>query len=390
MKQRSPLWLLGLSLFIWGIGEGMFMLFNPLYLGKLGADPLKIGGILGAFGLAMTVAHVPAGWLADRIGARPLLRWSWSTGLLATLIMAAAPGLSLFIVGLLLYGITAAVSAPLSAYVTASRGKWTVARALTTTSAAFNAGYIIGPKLGGLLADRLGLSMIYRFSAVLFIISTTLVWLLPDRRETPDGDEAVQQPVRLLANGRYLAFLALTFAVMLGMFLPQQLSPNYLQDVHNLRYSDVGTLGTIGGLGNVLLSLTLGAWPNWRLAYLASQAAMAGFALALWRGKNLPIFALGYFLLGGYRAARSLTTAKIRELVHVSQVALAYAISETVSGGAIILAPMLAGALYESAPTRMYQVGLGLLLVTMTATLLFYLTNRRSHAANRPSDTRTS
>jgi predicted MFS family arabinose efflux permease len=240
--------------------------------------------------------------------------------------------------------------------------------------------------LGGFLADWLGLGAIYRFSAGLFILSTALVWLLPERRERPDGEEALQKPVHLLSNSRYLGFLALTFVIMLGMYLPQPLSPNYLQSVHGLRYSDVGTLGMVGGLGNVALSLALGAWPNWRLAYLAAQAAVAGFALMLWRGNGLPVFALGYFLLGGYRAARSLTTAKIRALVHVNQVALAYAVSETVSGVAGILAPILAGALYESAPARMYSVSLNLLLFTLAGTVFFY---RRKHAAHPSPDART-
>ena len=383
MKSRSLLWVLGASLFIWGTGEGMFMLFSPLYLQKLGADPLKIGGILGGFGLAMMVAHIPAGWLADRIGARPLMRWSWSTGLVATLVMAVSAGLTGFVVGLLLYGITAAVSAPLSAYVTAIRGKYSVARALTLVSAVFNAGYVIGPKLGGWLADLFGLHMVYRFSAGLFVLSTLLVWTLPDRRETPSGAERVQPPQHLFRNWRYLGFLGLVFVVMLGMMLPQPLSPNFLYDVHHLTYSDVGTLGMVGGLGNVLISLFLGGWSHWLAAYVCAEAAMIGFSLALWRGQSLSIFALGYFLLGGYRTARSLTTAKIRELVDVRQVALAYAVAETVSGGAVVLAPVIAGVLYERLPTLMYQAALGVLVLAVAGTF-FFAGKDGNDAANRP------
>ncbi len=59
--------LLGFSLMTWGIGEGMFFIFQPLYLQQLGASPVTIGVIFGAAGIAMTVAHIPAGHLADRI-----------------------------------------------------------------------------------------------------------------------------------------------------------------------------------------------------------------------------------------------------------------------------------------------------------------------------------
>ncbi len=387
MKSRSPLWLLGFSLFIWGVGEGMFMIFNPLYLAQLGAQPLKIGAILSGFGAAMTLAHVPAGHLADRWGARPLMRWSWSLGLIATLLMASARSLTPFILGLLLYGLTAAVSAPLSSYVTAARGQWSVARALTTTSATFNAGYIIGPQLGGWLGNEFGLGFTYKLASAFFAISTLLVWLLPERRETPSTAETTHPPIPLLRNPRYLGFLGLAFILTLGMNLPQPLTPNYLQEIHQLDYNLIGSLGAIGGLGNVLLSLALGVWGRWLAAYLVAQGAVAFFALLIWRGNGLLAFGLGYFLLGGYRAARSLTTARIRDLIHISQVGLAYALAETVGGSAIILAPMLAGWLYARQPQEVYPVSLLLLAFTALGTLA-WSSWEKNHVANSSSDAR--
>src|SRR5512135_2460061 len=83
--------LLGVSLMIWGVGEGMFIFFQSLYLQKLGADPVQIGAILGAAGIAMTIGHIPAGHLADRVGRKPLLLIAWILGIFATLTMALAP-----------------------------------------------------------------------------------------------------------------------------------------------------------------------------------------------------------------------------------------------------------------------------------------------------------
>ncbi|HWS23872.1 MAG TPA: MFS transporter, partial [Anaerolineales bacterium] len=80
--------LLSISLATWGIGEGLFLIFQPFYLTELGADPIKIGFILGAAGIAMTITHTPAGYLSDRIGSRPMLIASWVSGLVATAIMA--------------------------------------------------------------------------------------------------------------------------------------------------------------------------------------------------------------------------------------------------------------------------------------------------------------
>ena len=66
---------------------------------------------------------------------------------------------------------------------------------------------------------------------------------------------------------------------------------------------------------------------------------MALFAFSIWKGTSLPVFALGYFLLGGFRAARSLTMAQAHELVHDSQMGLTYGIMETISAVIFILTP---------------------------------------------------
>ena len=45
--------LVAISLFTWGIGEGMFYMFQPLYLQQWGASPILIGALLGGMVLGM-------------------------------------------------------------------------------------------------------------------------------------------------------------------------------------------------------------------------------------------------------------------------------------------------------------------------------------------------
>ena len=158
------LWL-SAALLTWGIGESMFLLFQPIYLQQLGANPIQIGIILGAWGAIMTLAQIPAGHLSDRIGRRPMLIAAWMIGVAATLLMAVARSLPVFIAGIFLYGFTAFVASPLDSYTTAARGNWSVGRAITFVSMAYNAGAIIGPVTGGWLSDHYGRSAVY-FAAV--------------------------------------------------------------------------------------------------------------------------------------------------------------------------------------------------------------------------------
>ena len=66
--MNPTLVLISIALFTWGIGEGMFFYFVPIYLEQLGANPLTIGSVFGTFALVMMAAHIPAGYLSDRLG----------------------------------------------------------------------------------------------------------------------------------------------------------------------------------------------------------------------------------------------------------------------------------------------------------------------------------
>ena len=375
--MSRDLLLLAMALFSWGVGEGMFFNFQPLYLMELGADPLLVGSILGVAGFAMMLAHIPAGYLSDRIGRRPLLWTAWTSGLIAAWIMALARSLPVFVAGLLLYSLTAFVTSPLDSYITAARGKWTVGRALTLVSATFNAGFMIGPVMGGWLADRFSLRIIYFIAAGLFILSTAVVLLL--REQPRDAHDPDAPPQGLLANTRYRAFLGLAFVVVFAMYLPQPLSPVFLQGERGLSFGQIGILGSLGGLGNVLLNLLLGQLDA-RLGFLIGQLCVAFFSLLIVRGTGMPAYGLGYFLLGGYRATRSLINAQVQPLVHASRLGLAYGLVYTVTGIALAVTPPVAGFLYQQDPGSMYPVATALIALALLVSLLFLAWLKRSHS----------
>lgn len=172
--MNRDLLLSGISLIFWGIGEGMFLIFQPLYLQQLGATPVEIGAILGAAGIAMALVQAPAGYLTDRIGPRKVMWANWVLGLAATAVMAWAVSVPMFVAGLLTYGVTSCVTVPMNTYIARARGKWSMERAITINSAWYNAGMILGPLLGGMLGGRLGLQPVYRLSVVVIAISVVL------------------------------------------------------------------------------------------------------------------------------------------------------------------------------------------------------------------------
>lgn len=350
--------LVALALFIWGIGEGMFFYFQPLYIQELGAEPLEIGAILGGAGLAMTLAHIPAGALADLIGRKHLMTLSWGLGMLAGGMMFLARGLPVFVAGLYIYSFTAFVIAPLSSYITAARDSWTVSRALTTVYGIYSAGAVLGPILGGELAERLGLRPVYGVASALFLVSTVVILIV--RTQPIEPRDASLRYGALLRDGRLLRFLLLVSSVAFALYLSWPLTPNFLQEVRGLSLSRLGLVGALNALGGMALNLTLGRLAP-RRAYLISQAMVGASVILIWQGTGLPWFALGYFLAGGFRTSHSLVSAQVETLVRRREIGLAYGLAETVQSAAIIAAPPLAGWLFSIEPSLPYPVSLGLI-----------------------------
>lgn len=367
--MNRDLTLLAISLLTWGTGESMFLYFQPLYLQKLGAEPVNIGIILGIAAIAAVIGHIPAGILADRIGRRPLIWASWIVAAIATWTMALSKGLPAFVIGMVIYSCTTFVMAPMNSYITAARGKLSVGRALTIEMAAFNIGSLLGPVLGGRIADQIGLRSIYFIAGSIFIISFCIVLLIH-----PQPLEQASLKVKgfgLEINRQYVIFLGFIFIAMFVAYLPQPLSSNFLHNVRALSYSQIGQLGSISALGMVMMSMTLGRL-NTRVGFMAGQAAIAIFTLLLWRGNSLLLFAAGYFFLGGFRISRTLGSAKSNEMVDQSRMGLAYGLTETVFSSATMLAPPLAGYLYEINPSLTYSVSFGLIIVSMMLSAVYF------------------
>ncbi len=354
--------LVAVSLVLWGLGEGMFIYFQPVYLQRLGADPLQIGGILGLAAASMVLAHIPAGAIADHVGRKQVMVCSWVLGMLAAWLMFLSSSLPTYIAGLVIYTMTAFVASPMSSYITAARGDWSVARALTTVTSGFSAGSVLGPILGGQIAERYGLRPIYGIAGVLFILSTALILLIRAQPTVAHGDG--HRYKALFANARLGQFLGLIFFVTLAMYLSWPLTPNFLQNERLVGLGQLGIFGSLNALGIVALNLALG-----RLApgvgLVLAQILVGASVVMIWRGSGVAWFGMGYFLAGGFRTARAMITALVERLVGHAEIGLAFGAAETVAAAGMMVAGPLAGWLFDHNPAWPFPVSLVLILLAL-------------------------
>ena len=378
VKERRDLYLVAFSLLIWGMGEGLFYIFQPLYIQRLGADPIVIGTVLGINAVGMTLSQIPAGYLADRLGRRPVMLFTWIMGVISALVMASARNLNGFVVGLLLYGLTSAVLAPMNSYISHARGDWSVGRAVTFTSAAFSIGAIIGPLVGGAIGERFGLRQVYWLAAALFLVSTIVILFIREQPVEAHSEEDSQPG--LLRNPRFLLSLGLILMIMFSMYLPIPLAANFLQNERGLSLASIGQLGSLQNLGNAVFALALGHLPA-LTAFLAGEVALLAVSLLLWKGSGMGYFGLAYFLMGGYRLSRTLSIAFVQPLVGRNQVGLAFGFVETINNLALILTPILAGLLYDRNPEMVFMVSMGVLGICLVLTVWSRGAGRRTARA---------
>jgi len=256
--------------------------------------------------------------------------------------------------------------------VTAARGKWSVGTALSLITATFNTGMVLGPITGGWIGERYGLRGAHFVAAGIFVASTFFIFFI--QKQPIDHHDPESPPMDLNKNMRFVSYLGIVAFAIFAMYLAQPLTPIFLEDVRGLSLSDLGTVFTIGALGNALIAILLGRTnPYW--GYILSQLMVAAFSFCMLWGTTLPIIALGYFLLGGFRAGRPMVMAQARELIHESQMGISYGVMETISAVIFIVTPPLAGYLFEIDPFIVYPISI--VLITISIVISYFFSPRK-------------
>lgn len=354
----------------------MLLLFQPIYLLKFGADPIKIGAILGGMAFFITLSQIPSGYFADRFGPRPLMWFSWLWGSISACLMAVAGSLNIFIIALMLYGFTGSGTAPMFSFITSTRGKLSPQKALTTTSAFYYLGAVIGPAIGGYIAQLFDLRYIYFAAAIFFVVSSILILFI--EKPKMEFHQEIGQRVNIFKNSIFMRIALLGFLGMFFIVFTQNFSSVYLTTLKKINLQQIGYLGTIGSLGNVVLALIFGHI-NPKIGYMIGFIFSLGFPILLGAGNNFLYYGLGFFVFGGFRLARSMLLAFSREFIHFQDTGIAFGIIETAIGLAIILAPILCGIVYNQNPMKIFWVSaLGIIIIGIVNIFTLPRSNERN------------
>jgi MFS family permease len=175
-------------------GFSLFFPFLTIYLvQELGASAAQAGLVIAAYSLCSIGSGIGGGWLADRIGRRPVLIGSISATALLVASMAFAGEIwqvagIMLLLGSIDPAFPPASRAAVSDVVEEARRP----RAFGVLAVANALGWIAGPVIGAGLASILGYPLLFGLSGVLVgAYSAILVLGLPETRPADDADGRV-------------------------------------------------------------------------------------------------------------------------------------------------------------------------------------------------------
>jgi MFS family permease len=286
----------------------------PLRVHELGGDKVAVGLLATAFTVTAALLSLPAGFLADRFGTRPLMLFAMVTGGVSQVGVALSPGIPPMFLWQALGGLCggAAQAAMMSALADAVPAE-RLGRAIGWLTLAFQFGFFIGPAGAGVLAQWLSLQGVLAASTALFALSMALTVAIPAKPGMEVGWNLVA-PLREIS--RRPGFLA-ACAGMLGATLVwgtlQAYLPLFGKEQLRLPEAQIGYLIAIQALANGLARIPGGRLVD-RLAKrgpivivgLASYAAtlavlphLSGFwPPTLLLAGSVPLLATVYLALG--------------------------------------------------------------------------------------------
>ena len=233
----------------------------PVWQKEFGLTDDQSGVILGIYSFAVLLFAIPAGHLADRLGARRLTLIGAAVFIVAAPAIALADTFWLLLLVRVVQGACSAVtwSAGL-AWLGSAVGDGYRPRGLSIANATATVGTIAGPLLGGPIVAAVGIGV--AFTVLGGLVALVVVWALFE----PGGDphaaahHEAHGPFESLRRARkpgriQIGFIAIGF-VALMMAALQLLGPLHM-DAAGLSSSTIGWIFTVGSVFSVVSILVV-------------------------------------------------------------------------------------------------------------------------------------
>ena len=205
------LFILSVSVGVAIIGLGIVWPLIPVYALDLGATGLQVGMIIASFNIARVFANPISGRLSDRWGRKPFIVTGLFFYALVSILYILATDVNDLIMVRFLHGLTSVLVVPVAMALAADIAPDThLARYMGTLNMAVMLGLGVGPMLGGIIRDTLGMNAAFYTMGILTLLTLGGVMLLIPGERYKSGKDSRRPtaPIKDLIRHR----------VVLGLF----------------------------------------------------------------------------------------------------------------------------------------------------------------------------
>ncbi len=288
MKDKR-MWIIFLIIFINMLGFGIILPLLPYYVESLGAGPITIGLLAGAYSLFQLLSAPILGELSDKFGRRPILLFSIGGTALSFGLLGFANSIPLLFLSRIIDGASGGNISTAQAYVADITSKRNRTQGMGMMMAAFGLGFILGPATGGLLSVY-GYGVPALVAGAVALGATILTYFfLPESVKAPTSILSVARKRKKIFSLRdfYDAlthpeiglFLSISFMMMFAFSLMQGTFALFSEHSLHLTAKDNGYIFAYLGLVGVVMQMfflkRMLQWISERKAIMISIVSMA-------------------------------------------------------------------------------------------------------------------
>lgn len=370
---RGPLAVLAAMLFVSQLGIGVMLPIIPLYAMALGATPRDLGLLTTAFSLANVGAQLGVGFILDRIDPRVPVRVGIATYAAANVLISTAsavPPLLLFR-GLAGLGAGANIVAD-RVYLSKIADPARLAYLNGLLASAGSAGALMGPAIGGLLAQVADLGAPF----VVVGITSGIAFLASLRLPAAPGPASVAGGVMTSAFNRPVIVLLVANTLLLSAFggFITTFAP-FATTTFGWSTVEVGIVFSVFASGSIALAAPLGGLADRRGRRLVGTYATVPvflFGLTLALELQRPVIYAAAFLAGaGISTFSACWFALLTEASPEARRGRTFGIVNAISTLGVIVGANGAAAIWELSDIRAALVATGLMAMLGGLTLSF-------------------
>ncbi len=342
-----------LAVFVAVLGFSLVAPFFPHYVMDLGASYTMLGFIVSVYGAVQLLTQIPIGRLSDQMGRKKILLLGLATFSVLPLFYIYAKSADTLLFIRALGGLGASAVWPIAmALIIDQANAENRGAAMGRYNAAFFSALALGPLIGGMLYDHLGLNAPFYLWAILGAASFLLVYF---RINEPEKISVMMSALpsrgneKLISPGYYLTFLACSSVVLwagvVGGFNFTML-PSYAAGL-GFNATDVGIIYLIYGGSTALFNIYFGRQADRgakkRLIFTGCLLGALSFA-ALPLANGMITVTLLFAGLGmGLGMANPAAAALIADTTNASRRGEVYGIFNTARMSGVVIGPLIAG-----------------------------------------------